>query len=165
MRAIHIEPLNAGFAAALALLLCIAIAPRLGAVETLSAADLAELCAAEAEAEADGTINGFGSCRNYILGFLEGAIVTDPRVAMGVADQIESEDSFQARAYRTRLGRDLVRLGPSYLAGFCVPDSAPLRTITSRVVDALPSTPSDEPARELVYRVLKSDYPCGSPQE
>ncbi len=162
MRAIRIEPLNASFAAALAFLLCIAIAPRLGAVEALSAAELADLCAVEAEAEAEG--NGFGSCRSYILGFLEGAIATDPRVAMGVAAQIEREDSFQARAYRTRLGRDLERLGPSYLAGFCVPESAPLRTITSRVVDALPSTPADEPARELVYRVLKADYPCGSPQ-
>lgn len=159
MRAMHIEPLSTGFTAAIVFLLCVAIAPRTGAVEALSAAELADLCAVESDG------SSIESCRTYILGFIEGAIATDPRVAMGVADQIEKEDSFQARAYRTRLGRDLERLGPSFLAGFCVPEATPLGTITTRVVDSLPATPADEPAGELVYRVLRSDFPCGSPEE
>ena len=104
---------------------------------------------------------GVTPCRTYVLGFLEGAIATDPRVAMRVTEQIEKDESFQARAYRTRLGRDLKRFGPSFLAGFCVPREVSLSTVTTRVVSSLPATDADEPAGEVVYRVLRANYPCG----
>ena len=141
----------------LVLVSCVALAPPAAGVDTLSAKELGQLCATE-----DGDpVAAATPCRIYILGFLEGAIATDPRVAMGVTMQIEKDNSFLARAHRTRLGRDMERYGPSFLAGFCVPQAVSLGTIASRVVDSLPATPADEPAREHVYRVLRSNYPCG----
>jgi hypothetical protein len=160
MRATLTRSTAASLLAAVVVLLDVAGAQRAQAVEALSAAQLGELCALERSATAAIT-----PCRTYVLGFLEGAIATDPRVALGVTEQIEKEDSFQARAYRTRLGRDLERLGPSHLAGFCVPKEIPLGSITTRVVESLPATPADEPAGELVYRVLRSNYPCKTADE
>jgi hypothetical protein len=84
---------------------------------------------------------------------------------MGVAEQIERDNSFQARAYRTRLGRDLERLGPSHLAGFCVPKKTSLGAVVTRVVVSLPDMHADEAAGELVYRVLRSNYPCDTVEQ
>ena len=127
MRATLTRSTAASLFTAVVVLLDLTGAQRAQAVEALSAAQLGELCATERSATA-----AFTPCRIYVLGFLEGAIATDPRVALGVTEQIEREDSFQARAYRTRLGRDLKRLGPSHLAGFCVPKEIPLGSVTTR---------------------------------
>lgn len=139
----------------LALLGALPAAPAL-AVATLTAAELKTLCADDEAASSE-------ACRMYVRGFLDGAIATDPRVAMNVANAFENQDSLTARAYRTRLGRDLDRYGPSFLADFCVPATVPVDAVLDDIAAELAGTEDlQEPAGELVYRVLTRSYPCPS---
>lgn len=135
----------------------LAAASQTHALDTLSARDLAASCAETGDAQ----VTDSGACGAYIRGFIDGAIATDPRVTLNVAQELEQKESFGQRAYRTRLGQRLERFGPSYFAGFCIPLPVPLQEIADRVREMLAAEPAvDESARELVYRSLRSYYPC-----
>ncbi len=51
-------------------------------------------------------------CVAYVTGFLDGAVVTDARVAGNVANEIDADETFSERAIPTRIIRRLEVSGP-----------------------------------------------------
>ena len=143
-------------------LLALALPGTARAMDVLNAEGLAAGClTGEAQAALAGT-----ACMMYVRGFIDGAIATDPRVVTNVTREYEEKETFSERAARTRIGSRLDRYGPSVFAEFCIPQPVPLSEINSRVIDSLRGDHDpNEPARELVYRVLRQHYPCGDSPE
>ena len=128
------------------------------AFDTLTAGELKTACTAES-ASAPSSVPE--RCTFYVHGFLDGAFATDPRVASNVERALSSEESFSERAFRTRLGPRIDRFGPSVFADFCVPLSLPLDMVVGDVLEeVVKAVDMGEPARELVYRSLRTHYPC-----
>jgi hypothetical protein len=97
-------------------------------------------------------------CVNYIAGFLDGAVVTDARVAENVAAEIERSDTFTERATGSRI-KDY---GPSVYAEFCVGRPVPIEDVVSHVMEELEGYEllDDVLARSVVYASLRRAYPC-----
>ena len=134
-------------------------APSLHALNTMTAGELADDCLTPDDAPSPG-------CIAFVRGFIDGALATDPRVAMNVERELSRNETFTERAYRTRLGQRMDRYGPSYFADFCIPTPVPLREIVDRVVaDLRQVTDRNEPAREFVYRSLRKGFPCELPDD
>lgn len=132
--------------------------PQAQALETLTAGQLADECLDSPQVPA--------GCLAYVRGFIDGALATDPRVAMNVERELAREESFSERAFRTRLGPRMDRFGPSYFADFCIPTPVPMAQIVAGIVDELKQiTDRAEPAREFVYRQLRTSYPCEVPTD
>jgi hypothetical protein len=142
---------------AVAALIGLAPASGLHALEVLSAETLAGYCAAgEGEAEQPGE-----QCMTYVHGFVDGAVATDPQVTLNVTRELQSAEEFTEQALSERVGARIARYGPSVYADFCVPQPAPLWEITDHVIRELRrSEDLGEPAREVVYRALRGNYPC-----
>lgn len=130
------------------------------AVEALDSQELASHCKyfADQPDSEDGIF-----CVRYIQGFIDGAVVTDERVTYNVADEYERKESYSERATRTRIGKRLELYGSSVYAEFCLGEPVPLK----EVVDLVAADLEDEKlvaenplARELVYRTLRTQYPC-----
>jgi hypothetical protein len=128
------------------------------AVESLSAAELASHCA-QIKANPEGVDGIF--CIRYIQGFIDGAVVTDERVTMNVADEYDKEESFSERAIRIRLGQRLSSYG-SYYAEFCLGEPVPLAEVVNKIVDHLEDedVSGKRLARSFVYSALRKHYPC-----
>ncbi len=140
-------------------------AERAEAVEALSTEELAEHCEIYLN-EPDGEDGIF--CVRYIQGFIDGAVATDERVTLNVADEFEGEEteSFTERAIRTRLGNRLQEFGSSYYPEFCLGEPVPLKEVVDLVVaDVLdPLRTMNRPlARDVVYTTLRREYPCETP--
>ena len=143
---------------ALAAALLLAATP-LHALNTMTAGELAQDCAGQSGATTP-------TCVAFVRGFIDGALATDPRVAMNVERELSRDETFTERAYRTRLGQRMDRYGPSYFADFCIPTPVPLQDIVDQVVaDLRQVSDRNEPARELVYRTLRRGYPCEVPDD
>lgn len=131
------------------------------ALEVLSSKELASHCN-KLSTQPDGVDGQY--CIRYIQGFIDGAIATDARVMLNAENAISGNETFAERAMRTRMpGRaDLSRAAK--LAGFCLGDPLPLREIVNVVVADLEAqqlkNTKDEPAMELVYQSLLTNYPC-----
>lgn len=131
-----------------------------GAVEPLSTAELVSHCVHYAE-DPDGEDGIF--CVRYIQGFIDGAVATDERVTLNVADEYGRDETFTERAIRTRLGRRLARYGPSYYAEFCLGEPVPLKEVVEKVVEDLLDrefVARRVRARDVVYQTLRDQYPC-----
>ena len=131
-----------------------------GAVEPLSSEELTSHCA-HYQVDPEGKDGIF--CMRYIQGFIDGAVATDERVALNVADEFEEEETFSQRATRTRLKSRLGQYGSSYYAEFCLGAPVPLAEVVGLVVGDLGAgnlTGNLKSAREVVYRTLRSHYPC-----
>ena len=128
------------------------------AVERLSAAELASHCA-QIKANPEGVDGIF--CIRYIQGFIDGAVATDERVTLNVADEYAREESFSERAIRTRLGQRLASYG-SYYADFCLGEPVPLAEVIDKVAAYLEDTRVSDTqlARTAVYATLRKQYPC-----
>ena len=149
-------------AAAVAVSLLVA---RAEAVEALSTEELAEHCEIYLN-EPDGEDGIF--CVRYIQGFIDGAVATDERVTLNVADEFERQESFTERAIRTRLGNRLEEFGSSYYAEFCLGEPVPLKDVVDVVVGDIldPLRTVNRPlARDVVYATLRRHYPCTAPEE
>lgn len=136
-------------------------APAAWAVEKLSTAELMSHCDQyyDERATEDRVF-----CVRYIQGFIDGAVATDERVTRNVIDEYGEEESFSQRAARTRIGNRLARYGSSVYAEFCLGDPVPLREVVEHVVDDAVNEElvrSMPLARDLVYRTLRTHYPCG----
>ena len=136
------------------------LAPSAFAVEALSTEELVSHCDKyhDPQAEKDRIF-----CVRYIQGFIDGAVATDERVAQNIVKEYEKEESFSERAARTRIGSRLDRYGYTVYADYCLGDPVPLKEVVEHVVDAMenPNLVDANPlARDLVYRVLRRDYPC-----
>ena len=92
--------------------IALAIAPQheASAVEPLSATELASHCKyfKSAPEGVDGIF-----CIRYVQGFIDGAIATDERVTLNVAEEYHKEESFSERATRIRLGQRMESYGGS----------------------------------------------------
>lgn len=140
----------------IAVTFCLSSAP-VQAMDTWSIDTLRAYCAVGETGEEEPA----DACFAYVRGFIDGAIATDPRVTLNIASELDTEETFAERAYRTRLGQRLNRYGPSYFAEFCIPQPAPLSEIVAHVRAELGKWSEDsDSARELVYRVLRAHYPC-----
>ena len=128
------------------------------AVERLSAAELASQCA-QIKTNLEGVDGIF--CTRYPQGFIDGAVATDERVTMNVADEYAREESFSERAIRTRLGQRLSSYG-SYCAEFCLGDPLPLADVVNQVATHPEGKdmPDKQLARTVVYTTLRKHYPC-----
>ena len=136
------------------------LAPPAFAVEALSTDELVSHCDKyhDPQAEKDRIF-----CVRYIQGFIDGAVATDERVAQNIVKEYEKEESFSERAARTRIGSRLDRYGYTVYADYCLGDPVPLKEVVEHDVSAIenPNLVDANPlARELVYRVLRRDYPC-----
>lgn len=141
--------------------LCLVTAsPVAWSIDTLTTEDLGKLCIRKDA----GSEPHSKECSTYIRGFVDGAVATDPRVALNVTRELAGEETFSERAFRTRLGKRLERFGPSYLAEFCIPGPESLGSIKDHVEAELLSRRErgdmSGSARELVYQVLRQHYPC-----
>ncbi len=142
------------------MLALLALAPAAHAVEALSTDELVEHCAYYAD-EPDSVDGVF--CVRYIQGFIDGAVATDERVTLNVADEVDRRESFTDRATRTRLRRNIDRFGPSYYADFCLGEPVPLREVVEKVIADLADPErraESEQARVVVYHTLRDAYPC-----
>lgn len=102
-------------------------------------------------------------CVRYIQGFIDGAVATDERVTLNVSDEYEKEESFSERAIRIRLGNRIKSYGSSYYAEFCLGAPVPLAEVVQKVTTTLkqPGFITELPyARDIVYRILRENYPC-----
>lgn len=128
------------------------------AVERLSASELASHCA-HLKANPEGADSIF--CIRYIQGFVDGAVVTDERVTMNVADEYDREESFSERAIRIRLGQRLASYG-SYYAEFCLGEPVPLAEVVNKVATHLEDkeVSDNQLARTIIYATLRKHYPC-----
>ena len=124
------------------------------AVEPLSAVELASHCK-QLRAAPEGADGIF--CIRYVQGFIDGAIATDERVTLNVAEEFQEEETFSERATRVRLGQRLESSGGSYFAEFCLGEPSPLAEVVARVVASLeqiPPTSNTLLARKVVYKTL-----------
>ena len=124
------------------------------ALEDLSSATLRDSCQS---ANADET----SACQFYLQGFIDGAVSTDPSVANNVARESSNLDRITERAMRTRVRNRLETYGPSYYAGFCLPDSLLLAELRDRFLQHPEST---DLARNALYEVVRKDFPCAEPK-
>lgn len=146
--------------AAASLALALMVAPAAWAVEALSTEELISHCEVFYD-EPDGVDGIF--CVRYIQGFIDGAVVTDERVTINIAEELDRSESFSQRAIRTRVGSRLDLYGPSVYAEFCLGEPVPLRAVVDVVIADLldPEKIADMPlARDVVYATLRREYPC-----
>jgi hypothetical protein len=121
------------------------------------AADLARECASAYSAE-----DVPERCAIYIAGFLDGAVATDARVAENVAEEAERRETLTERAIRTRVGERMQRMGPSVYADYCIGEPVPVQEVIRLVRQQFASRPpaADDRARDVVYAVLRTNFPC-----
>ena len=130
------------------------------AVEPLSAIELASHCK-QLRAAPEGADGIF--CIRYVQGFIDGAIATDERVTLNVAEEYHKEESFSERATRIRLGQRMESYGSSFYAEFCLGEPSPLAEVVAKVADSLEQNPPTSDmllARNVVYKTLRDEYPC-----
>ena len=129
------------------------------AVPARTLSELREDCAAMAAAPESLAAQ---RCVIYVQGFLDGAVATDERVALNVAEEIERTETLTERAIRVRLGDRLRQRGPSYYAEYCVGDPVPVQEVVAHVIAEMDDTqkPATALARDVVYAALRRHYPC-----
>lgn len=130
---------------------------------------LATLGLSNANAESDKSASGHDKalctlaspnteqCYTFVLGFLQGAVLTDSAIVKSFENT--SESGFKERALRTRLTQ---RNQPATLrAGFCLPDNIKLEIIAENISAKLRSSAAESPDIALqMYALLKNDYQC-----
>lgn len=129
------------------------------AVDALDAGDLQKHCGDFNVA--DGS-DAAPVCVAYVTGFLDGAVVTDARVAENVANEFDADETFSERAIRTRVIRRLEVAGPTGYAEFCIGQPVPVSDVIGHVIAELDAQQSLEglAARDIVYDALRRHYPC-----
>ncbi len=130
------------------------------AVQPLSAVELASHCK-HLRTAPEGVDGIF--CIRYVQGFIDGAIATDERVTLNVAEEYHKEETFSERATRIRLGQRMDSYGSSYYAEFCLGEPSPLADVVARVAADLEQNPPTSDtilARNVVYGTLRKHYPC-----
>ena len=101
-------------------------------------------------------------CVIYVQGFLDGAVATDERVALNVAEEIERTETLTERAIRTRLHTRIQQRGPSFYAEYCVGDPVPVQEVVGHVIEEFETLTNTDnmQARDVVYAALRRHYPC-----
>ena len=120
----------------------------------LTAAALRDKCAGAASTDRE-------VCQVYLQGFVDGALSTDPKVAVNVANEAaRSSETLTERAIRTRVRDRLARYGASVYAEFCPPNPLPVTLLEKAFVSGAEEAPPSLLARELLYDVVRTEFPC-----
>ena len=140
----------------ISILIFLASANSVNAVEQLSAIDIASQCKALPE-QAD-SIDG-QSCTRYIQGFIDGTVATDVGVLINVEAELEKKETYAERAARVR-GVGTVDRAARY-AEFCLGDPVSLQQVVTLVVNDLKASKlvAEAMARTVVYSSLRKHYP------
>lgn len=97
-------------------------------------------------------------CHSYILGFLQGALLTDTAIIDSLNDQ---KSEFLQRVYKTRAPRSGRELPPTYLAKFCLPEPPGQNDIINNVISHLDENDLQQrDFEQAVYQTIKAIYPC-----
>ena len=138
---------------------CLLVAPRVLAIEPLTAIQLKNVCVDALQRPENPEAR---LCVFYVKGFLDGAVATDGRVAENVASEIDEEETFAERAIRTRVNNRLRDFGPSVYAEFCVGQPDPIIDVVEHVIEELDRYDDLEgvQAQSVVYASLRRHYPC-----
>ena len=124
------------------------------ALGELPAESLIAVCSSEQTTDQD-------VCQAYLGGFVDGALTTDPTVAVNVVNEAQrSTDALTERAIRTRVRDRLAQFGASVYAEFCPPNPLPIEALSQALVTRAAEPGSPELARDLLYEVVRSEYPC-----
>ncbi|MGE0623661.1 MAG: Rap1a/Tai family immunity protein [Pseudomonadales bacterium] len=98
-------------------------------------------------------------CRYYVVGFLDGALLTDTAIVDSLAKTETS--AFFERAYRTRVGTMRGPVPATALAEFCLPEGLSVDAAADRVVQAIAASRSTAPSlQDAVYTTVKRLFPC-----
>lgn len=97
-------------------------------------------------------------CKHYILGFLEGALITDT----AIIDSLQKETSdFMKRVYKTRAYRSKKTPPSTFLAKFCLPEPLDKNLIVENIFNDFTKQPGvNEGADRKIYTAFKTAYPC-----
>lgn len=139
------------------ILVFLASANNVNAIEPLSAIELASHCKVLPE-QAESIDAQF--CTRYIQGFIDGAVATDERVLLNVEAEFEKKETYTERATRVR-GPGAINRAARY-AEFCLGDPVSLREVVKLVVNDLKASKlvAEAMARTVVYTSLRKNYPC-----
>jgi hypothetical protein len=99
-------------------------------------------------------------CYQYIAGFLDGAVLTDSTIMLGLSKYPEMS-VFSERAIQTRLGKYRAPLPDTYLADFCLPEQTDRQTVISELISLWQSGESKSGnSAKIIYSLIKQAYPC-----
>lgn len=124
------------------------------ALGELPAESLIAVCSSEKTSDKD-------VCQAYLGGFVDGALTTDPKVAVNVANEAQrGTDALTERAIRTRVRDRLALYGASVYAEFCPPNPLPVEALARALVSRAGEPGAPELARDLLYEVVRREFPC-----
>ena len=97
------------------------------------------------------------SVKNFVYGFIEGALLTDEAI-MKASEKTQPNSKFMQRVYDTRLSTK-TDVPYTYYADFCLPSTQSKEFVIQSVIEALDAQ-SLEPNGLNVYNALKHRFPC-----
>lgn len=102
--------------------------------------------------------------KQYILGFLAGAQLTDSEIIrrMEVESNIEPRSDFFKRAFKTRLGKSADSVPATYYAGFCIPEDESTESIVTHIQEqiGLQKQTNQTDIALVIYKAIQARYPC-----
>ncbi|WP_290698264.1 hypothetical protein [Amphritea sp.] len=101
--------------------------------------------------------------KQYILGFLAGAQLTDSEIIrrMEMESEVEPRSDFFKRAFKTRLGKSADTVPATYYAGFCIPENEPSESVVAHIEEQIGQQLQTKTDKALViYKAIQARYPC-----
>lgn len=101
------------------------------------------------------------TCFQYVKGFLDGALLSDALIMKNIGKEESSE--FFERAFKTRVGslRAGLDVPDTFLADFCLPETAASDEVVMQVLEALKKIKvKSEITEEMIYENVKREFPC-----
>ncbi|BBB25808.1 hypothetical protein [Amphritea japonica] len=102
--------------------------------------------------------------KQYILGFLAGAQLTDSEIIrrMQVESNIEPRSDFFKRAFKTRVGKSADSVPATYYAGFCIPEDESSESIVTHIQEqiGLQKQTNKTDIALVIYKAIQTRYPC-----
>ena len=99
-------------------------------------------------------------CFQYIKGFLDGALLSDAQIMKNI-NVDEKVSKFSDRAFSTRVGKIRNDVPDTFLADFCLPESAANDDVVMKVLEALKNVKvKSDITAELIFENVKRAFPC-----
>jgi hypothetical protein len=102
--------------------------------------------------------------KQYILGFLAGAQLTDSEIIrrMEVESEVEPRSDFFKRAFKTRLGKSADSVPATYYAGFCIPKNESTESVVAHIQEqiSLQKQTNSTDMAHVIYKAIQARYPC-----
>ena len=104
------------------------------------------------------------TCFQYVKGFLDGALLSDAQIMKNINEDAKGSE-FSDRAFSTRVGktRGEVAMPDTFLADFCLPNSAASDDVVLTVLEALKKVKvKSDITAEMLFENVKKEFPCSS---